>query len=326
VPYKDDQSFGSPYIGENIIKDLKNILLRYKPNKVFVSHPADLNYDHKALYLFLQVALADLAGELPKPQVYCYLVHWRAWPLPRHYHPELPLLPPGQFQAEGSDIRWLKRRLPEHDLLNKHKAILSYRSQTESSAFYLLAFARKNELFSVCPDMNVDIVPKTAQKKPVSLRDRIAAFFGLSDGLPEMSLAGREPASLSRSPVTYRSEGNSFLIKIRKSKDFDRTLKTAIYLFGYSRKTPFAQMPKILLLTKYDRFKMLDGAKVIAGQGTILELSPEELVIKIPFDILGDPDFILASVRGNAGITHVDTLSFRKVNICRGKDGRVQNR
>ncbi len=317
VPYKQDPSFGSPYTGESILRDLKNTLLRYRPNKVFVSHPLDLNHDHKAAYLFLQIALVDTAGEIPQPKVYCYLTHWKAWPLPRRYHPDLPLLPPQEFRSVRSEIHWLKYKLPARYLENKHKAVLAYKSQTESSAFYLLSFCRKNELFSFYPDIVLDVLPKSALEKPVSWKDRIAAFFGLTGNLPEAVFENPAEAPTMARPVIYASEDNSLSVRIYKRKDVGRTLKTALYLFGYSHKTPFALMPKIFMITKYTRFKVLDGAREIAGRGVTLEMKPEELVIKIPFTLLGNPDFILASVRGNSGISYVDTLSFRKINIRR---------
>jgi len=144
VPYKTNLSFNAPYIGDSILNDIENVLISYKPDKIFVSHPADVNVDHKSLYLFLQVALADLENQIPRPKLYPYLVHYLGWPSPRHYHPELILDPP---QKLVSDINWMKLGLNSKQLEMKHRAILSYRSQTESSAFYLLAFARKNELF-----------------------------------------------------------------------------------------------------------------------------------------------------------------------------------
>ena len=142
VPYKTNLSFNAPYIGDSILNDIKNVLIIYKPNKIFVSHPADVNVDHKSLYLFLQVALADLEGQIPNPKVYPYLIHCLGWPSPRHYHPELSLEPPKKFIND--QINWLKFDLTDKQLEMKHQAILSYRSQTESSAFYLLSFARKN--------------------------------------------------------------------------------------------------------------------------------------------------------------------------------------
>jgi LmbE family N-acetylglucosaminyl deacetylase len=87
VPYKDNPSYGTKYYGENVLSDLTKLILDYQPHKIFVSHPADVNVDHKTLYLFLQVALSELEGRIAKPIVYPYLVHCLGWPKPRHYHP-----------------------------------------------------------------------------------------------------------------------------------------------------------------------------------------------------------------------------------------------
>jgi len=54
VPYDNALTPGAPYVGESIIKDLETILLDYKPTKVFVSHPMDVNRDHRAAYLFFE--------------------------------------------------------------------------------------------------------------------------------------------------------------------------------------------------------------------------------------------------------------------------------
>lgn len=307
VPYKENFSFGKPYIGGSILEDIKNILKEYQPNKIFVSHPTDWNNDHKALYLFLQIALADLKQELPPPKIYPYLVHWKGWPLPRHYHPGLPLSPPEEFR--GSTLYWSKYELTPQELEIKHKAILCYKSQTESSAFYLLSFARKNELLADFPEIYLD---SPTQEKQISLKGQILPFFALSKKTSDSDalLKGGGCAS-------YTLGDNSLLIHINKEKDSRRIFKTVIYLFGYNHKTPFAQMPKILIITRYNKFKVRDGKKVINPQGTVIELEPEELILKIPLSVLGNPDFILASVRTNMSSFCVDSRGFRKINLRR---------
>ena len=39
VPYQHSYSFGAPYVGESILRDLKSVLLDFKPTRIFVSHP-----------------------------------------------------------------------------------------------------------------------------------------------------------------------------------------------------------------------------------------------------------------------------------------------
>jgi LmbE family N-acetylglucosaminyl deacetylase len=308
VPYKENLSFGAPYIGGSILNDLKKVLLDYKPNKIFVSHPADTNVDHKALYLFLQIALRDLDKLIPEPRVYPYFIHCVGWPLPRHYHPQLSLMPPKQFL--DSQIDWFGFTLTPEQLSNKHQAILCYKSQTESSAFYLLSFARQNELFG-------DYL-KIELKKQASLKNQKISSFNSSNMFTDSvvsELGNLENFLEGKGQVSYDLRDDSLLIRIDKTKKLDRRFSIMLYLFGYSYKTPFAQMPKISIITKHDRFKVLDARKLIKPEGVNLELNAKSLVLKIPLKILGEPDFVLSSVKTYAGVFPVDAISFRKINI-----------
>jgi LmbE family N-acetylglucosaminyl deacetylase len=308
VPYKNDLSFGAPYKGENILADLENILLDYQPNKIFVSHPADVNVDHKALYLFLQIALHDLEKKIPKPTVYPYLIHCVDWPLPRHYHPDLSLEPPKKFS--NSQINWLKFQLTPAQLNKKYQSIFCYKSQTQSSAFYLLSFARKNELFGSYPEINI--------KKQASVKNHNISFFGFSgmftdstDGLKDNS----RDSARDRGRVVYGIKDSSLVIYIDKAKKLNRRLNVMLYLFGYSYKIPFAQMPKIRIVTLYNRFKVFDGSKLIKPKGINLNINSEGLILTIPLEILGEPDYIITSVKAYTGVSPVDVIGFRQITI-----------
>jgi len=292
VPYKENFSFGAPYKGESILADLEKILKEYKPNKIFVSHPADANADHKALYLFLQVALRDLKKEIPQPRIYPYLVHCIGWPLPRHYRPQLDLNAPEQFL--GSPVDWFKFNLALEQLNKKHQAILCYRSQTSSSAFYLLAFARRNELFSDYPEVEL--------KKEEPVKDQ-----------PVWNAASNLARGGCR--ASYGLSGENLLIRIDKPRELNKRFSTQLYLFGYSDRTPFAAMPKIRIITKHKRFKVFAARKIVKSKGISLKLGPKELIISVPLEVLGEPDFILTAVKTYAGILHTDTTSFRKITI-----------
>lgn len=313
VPYEDSFSFGAPYSGENILKDLKKVILDYRPDKIFVSHPADVNVDHKSLYLFLQVALADLRDVIPYPKVYPYLVHRSGWPLPRHYHPELNLNPPESFS--DSQIKWLRFDLSPEQLSKKYKAILCYRSQTESSAFYLLAFARKNELFS-------DYLP-ISLKNQVSLKEQLVS----SSGNSKMFLGSTFEKDLpdtnileDKGRVSYAFVDKTLIIKIEKPKDLVYRFSTMMYIFGYRYGKPFSEMPKLRIITRHDNFKVLDGRRPINPQGIVLDLTSQVLTLKIPFEILGSPDFIFTSANVYTGKNQgkdssVDTVGFRRINL-----------
>lgn len=296
VPYKENLSFGAPYVGESILKDLKAVLLAYRPNKIFVSHPIDVNGDHKVLPLFLQVALADLRSILPEIAVYNYLIHWKGWPSPRRYHPELPIFPPSQFH--GSEAVWFLQKLNRHDLEKKHKAILCSRSQTQSSAFYLLAFARKNELFGYFPEINLGA-------------ENIQSVSG-SD-----SVSVPEGAEYETCHVRYSLTEKNLVIKIHNEKKISRLFSVMFYLFGYNYNIPFAKMPKISIITRNNKYKVFDGKKKVNFSGVDLKLADKEVTLKIPLSVLGDPDFLLASVKVGVKNSCVNSRCFRKINISK---------
>jgi len=306
VPYKNNLSCRAPYKGESILYNLEEVLLEFKPNKIFVSHPADANVDHKALYLFIEIALADLEARIVKPKVYTYLVHCLGWPLPRHYHPELNLEPPKQLR--DSPIRWSKFTLTPQQLKNKHQAILCNKSQTESSAFYLLAFVRQNELFGNYPEIDLRGYAFSENKTSLFL----AEIFS-HDDTSEAEDSPDVVASTGR--VSYALGKGCIIIYIDKKKEAGYNLSGLIYIFGYSKKNAFARMPKIRIITKGNKFRIFDGRKMIHPQGASLEIKRNELILKIPLEILGDPDFILTAVKTHSGILRTDTSSFRKINL-----------
>ena len=308
VPYKDNPSYGAPYQGESILSDLTRQLIDYKPDKIFVSHPADVNVDHKSLYLFLQVALSDLEGLMPKPKVYPYIVHCVGWPKPRHYHPELELYPPDKFI--GSQINWQRLNLSFEELEKKYHSIFSYKSQTASSAFYLLAFARENELFGDYPALELN--PQT------TLKDKVISYFGFS----KMSKKSEDLESFKqddlvedKAQVSYAQTDDYFIIRVDKTKKLSRGFGVMLYIFGYSKDTSFAEMPKIQIITKGNKFKVLNAKKRITNSKVALDFSSNSLILKIPLEFLNDPDYVLVSLKAYHENLSVDAIGFRKVKI-----------
>jgi len=308
VPYKDDLSFGAPYAGESVLNDLEKVILDYKPTKVFVSHPADVNVDHKALYLFLQVALRDLRKKVPAPEVYPYLVHCLGWPKPRHYHPELGLEPPVNFA--DSQIKWLKNDLTPQELELKHQAVLCYKSQTESSAFYLLSFGRKNELFGDYPEIELN--------RQASLKEKGALFFGFSKMFPNSEDEGTLSSDgliTDQGEVSYAVVDNCLLIRVQRDKESIRKFSLMLYIFGFSDKAEFSSMPKIRITVKGRKFKVYDEKEIIDSDGIRLDFSSKDLVLHIPLGILGNPDFILTSLKSYGGKLPLNAIGFRKIVI-----------
>jgi len=316
VPYKQNFSFGAPYIGESILADLEKILLNYKPNKIFVSHPEDVNRDHKAFYLFLQVALLDLKKDIKPPKVYPYLTHCVGWPLPHHYHPELNLKPPEKFS--GTEINWQELELSSKEVDKKYHALLAHKSQTESSAFYLSAFVRKNELFSDYPEIELE--------RQAFQKGKETSFSGLSKMVESSENEERE--SLNTYPEDQGTAGyavadDSLFIRVQKTKKLGSTFGAQIYLFGYSEKMPFAQMPKIRIITTHKEFIVFDKRTKINPSGVSLDFGSNVWILRVPLKMLGYPQFILTFMKTYGVTLPEESIGFRRLRIKQREIGSL---
>ena len=309
MPYKDNLSYGAKYYGENILSDLTKQILDYQPNKIFVSHPADVNVDHKALYLFLQVALSDLKARMPEPpEVYPYFVHCVGWPKPRYYHPELKLYPPDNFI--GSKLSWLRSDLSPEELDKKYRSILFYKSQTQSSAFYLFSFARKNELFSDYPTL--ELKPQGASEgKDILYSDASEMFKEVEYPLDSKLIESLE----DKGSVSYAVEDGRFDVRLDKPKKLSGRFGVMLYIFGYNQNISFAGMPKIRIITMRKSCKVFSSKNRVTNSGVLVDFGRNSLIIRIPLKLLGQPDYVLTALKAYHGNLPIDVLAFRKVKI-----------
>jgi LmbE family N-acetylglucosaminyl deacetylase len=308
VPYKDNPSYGAKYVGESILADLTKQILDYRPDKIFVSHPADVNVDHKTLYLFLQVALSDLEARMTRPEVYPYLVHCVGWPKPRHYHPELELNPPDKFI--DSQLNWFRYNLSPEELDKKYRSILFYKSQTQSSAFYLFSFARKNELFSDYPELELN-PQSTLEGKDIVYSDASQMYKETE------SPVGLKQAEVieDKGSVSYAVKDNYFIARLDKPRKLSGRFGVMLYIFGYSKSTPFAYMPKIRIITMGKSCKVFSAKNRLINPGVRIDFGRNSLIIRIPLELLGRPDYLLTALKAYHGTLPVDVVVFRKVRI-----------
>jgi LmbE family N-acetylglucosaminyl deacetylase len=299
VPYKGAYRFGAPYKGEEIVRDIRSILRDFKPTKIFVSHPADHNGDHLALYLYLRVALWD-EGMDQDVQLFPYLIHYLTWPKPKGFHPEKDLTPP---EALATDEFWEQYHLSALQIEAKKKALQAHKSQYFSSPRYLLSFVKFNELFGDLPPLrlnlneNVSII--SGQKKLMTTME-----------LPEELNEQERSAFVGVDWKSLRWEPDNLVVTIGLSKPLAQNVEASIYFFGYNKNIPFGQMPKInvrlgvLSYSVYDQNKRLDQGVVQVSR------SPNDVTITVPLQLLGYPQKILSSARTTLGNFPLDNASW----------------
>jgi len=297
VPYPEALSPNAPYVGESILKDIKKVISEFKPTKIFVSHPVDMNRDHRALYVFLRIALWDLGNAIQSPEVFPYIIHVVKWPLPRGYHPNLALGPP--VELVDGEIPWRMSTLSTDQIEKKHASIEFYKSQIECDPPYLFTFARKNELFGDYPEVHL----KRQDNAEIVWQD-----MGIAD---EMGSVKENTLKNKVSYLGYALKDNKLLIRVilknKIAEDFGITLN----LLGYNKKTDFAKMPKIQVSFGLGGLHIKERKQPLFIKGIQCISIKNELTFQIPLSLLGDPEYLLNSVRTHLNALPLDASAWR---------------
>lgn len=308
VSYPEAMSPNAPYVGESILKDIKAILLDYKPTKIFVSHGADVNRDHRALYVYLKVALLDLKGKLKPLQVHPYLIHAVGWPMPRGYKPELELDPPKNF-AE-SDIPWQKLALTEDEVKAKYEAIKYYKSQIPYAPSYLVSFARKNEFFGDFPTIKL----KEQDGEGALVWQSLKIPEGLNEDEEDDTEEKADKNHLI-SNVDYAFDGEYLWVRLALMKEFEKNLGVTLFIFGYKEGKDFGAMPKIQVPINFLGLHLKDKKKMLSTRKIKYKQSGKVWTLGLPLSLLGDPDHVFTYARAHSRTLPVEATAWRILEL-----------
>lgn len=321
VPYDFALRPKALYRGQEVLEDVTQVIARFAPTKIFVSHSGDGNGDHRALYLFTRVALWDLEDRL-KPSLHPYLVHAPHWPRPGGPNPGRPLVPPQVFRSR---IAWSSLPVSPEENQKKRRAIEAHRSQCGYSSGYLLSFVRANEMFGDFPALVVAApsFPAPSATGNVSPTGTPLEVAGSPPaGSPSVAASSpRAPSSLPVAPSPLAASSSAVLSYAEKGVlgsvwhsmevvDGRLALRTAferpvarqatveVWLFGWRKDRPFADMPKLHILSGPTGVRAMDGTHRVASAALESRSSAHERSLGIPLGLLGDPRRILVSARG----------------------------
>ncbi|MHB8280168.1 MAG: PIG-L deacetylase family protein [Candidatus Humimicrobiaceae bacterium] len=300
VPYSDSYSPGSDYTGENILKDLEQIITDFKPTKIFISNPFDSHKDHRALYLFTQVALWDLEEKIENPEIFTYLVHVKNWPPKINIiSPKSELNPPKQLIVD--EVIWYKADLTDKELENKYQSIIQYQTQYKYMPKFYLKFIHKNEVFcdfKKIPINNssngmirwqkVDIFEKAEEK--IVRNENIKDFY-------------------------YAMKDKDFFIKFRLTRKIDNNFEIMIYLIGYNKNINFSKMPKIIINIGIDGAKVFNGTQQIIVNDFKMDTDEENYVLKIPISVLDNPQYLLSCTESQLKDKTYDNTAWRILEL-----------
>ena len=135
------------YSGENLLKNITQIITDFKPTIVIAPHEYDKHPDHKYSYKFILMALTNIYSKTQeKPMLLTYLVHYHEYSKPEKLKKQRYLLPP-PYKSLGDNWRRVDLDISEQN--RKRDAVMRYKSQLKVPELgeLMRSFVRKNELF-----------------------------------------------------------------------------------------------------------------------------------------------------------------------------------
>lgn len=310
VPYANALRPGAPYRGQEIVRDLTTVFRSFKPTKIFVSHPADFNVDHRALYCFTQLTLWNLEIEM-RPEMIPYLVHFPRWPEPRGDQPWLPLKPPDFFK---DDIVWREFRLSQDLIAGKERALRAHRSQFKYATRYLESFMRTNELFG-----NFERIVLATHKFSTSHSSVL-----LSQGAAHRPDERDEEDHLTESEQNgfvglewrhIQLETNAVKLSITLTRPLGETVSATLQIFGYRHDVPFESMPKIRVEVGLLSHSVHDQDQSLPAKSVNVSHHKRDIEAEFPLELLGQPERLFVCARTYLGEIPLDWVSWRLVEI-----------
>jgi len=253
------------------------------------------------LYAFTRVCLFDLEKEL-SAELHPYLVHYTKWPIPQGYYPDKPLAPPGWLSEE---IPWRIDPLDSAMTRVKLAALEKHRTQYETTPRFLAAFARTNELFGDFPEIQLD-VNTPSQSTSENTLGKAA----------EVGVVEEEPAHLiGIVRRTVKTENDTLVLSLDLTHSLAREVGSSVYLFGYRSDRPFAQMPKLHIELGALSHRVYDKHHEIPWDHIGITRTGRHIDIRVPLEMLGNPQRILTAAKTYAGDIPLDWAAWRVLDV-----------
>ena len=317
VPYPEEYGSRHPYRPQSVVADFCAILRDFKPARVFVTHPADANADHRAAANFVRLAVLQLAEEGLHPQLNYYVIHFGDWPHPVHYHPELGLAPPTLLLDDGN---WMSLPLLPAQIEAKYQAILTNETQTTTRQYYLVSFARTNEIFATLAPDHVPIMP--AGPEPDWRKTVRAKMLTI---VPEDVRLRTDPPSIAPAPkqipleaIDFALQNGDLLAIVGLKNRLGKHTGVHLTLFPYQRGVPFETMPKVeISIPPFFAYHVLVNGFIVRDAGVTVTSVSNRLIVRVPLRLLGGPavDHLFAAARAHWGEIAADDTAWQLLEL-----------
>lgn len=279
VPYADAVGAGRPHRGDEVLDALRAQLRDFRPTRVCMSHPADANVDHRALFCFLVAALLAEGG--PWPELLAYPVHLGPWPTPSGLRPELEQRVPQRLDAARA---WRSLALTPAQTARKADAIRAHATQMAGRPGFLLSFARATEVFeAVAPELLTARGPRAGPLLPTGATRAYERRDADDDTQPIETIA-------------FADDGRALVVRCTLAGAIPDEGGLRVTVCGHRADTPFAAMPKLRVSWERGFLRVADRGAAARGVRALRE--GRLLRLEIPWELLGSPEALLTQAHG----------------------------
>ena len=312
-PYADEYQSGGNYSSGSVLRDLTDILERFRPTAVLAPHPQDTHPDHWASHAFVSAALAGqrARGIEQNAAFFRYMIHRGSW----HVIPSVsrgnPMLPPRDLLT--GDSIWHNFSLGAQAVIGKEMAVRLYESQYRLMGTYLRNFVRPNELFAVLGNKVLPMTEHNFERHGLDIWNGVEPL--IKD--PKGDSVGRQVSSAGDLKGLFLMQGSEEL---------------QVGLESWSKMSP-PVMYRVGIYVHSDLdgeflrwiFRLTPGTKTVFAweeQPLAREVQPLQVSVRdnfislaLPLDLTSIGSVLLAGAESRVGSIIVDTLSWWVIDI-----------
>lgn len=298
-PYYNSYTKSVLYDGQNVVRDLENIIKQYEPNYIIFPHPNDNHPDHWATNCFVKYALTDLNY---KRNEFLYLVHRGDWPTPPRRDSSLYLVPPAKLMNNGTDWYTLDMNNKETEL--KDSAIHMYKSQIKVLSLLMDGFIRKNELFGQYPNKSIKYRNKDDEIIPNS-NNRV-----IIDPKQDMlKLKFNKDADIVNIYAEISKEGNLHIF-LETDDEISKYIEYNFNMLLFDEK-----IKRIFVTLERDRIKMLNKDQMIEENKIVTKKNRNIIQIIITKEIINKSKHIFINSTTSINGHLLDHTAWRMLDV-----------
>jgi hypothetical protein len=221
------------------------------------------------------------------------------------------------------DGDWLALPLTPEQTRRKYEAIVQNRTELTTAAYYLISFARANELFATIGVLPIPVVPadmvinwkRAVRSKSIGLGSGDAPYRPDAE-----RVFSEELSAMDLEETAFVRQGDDLIAQVTLRHRLGKRANVHLLLYGYQRGCDFAAMPKLHInVTPIGSVHVFDGGKRLKDPGVTVTGVDNRLIVRLPLRLLGEtrPDQVFTATRANLGEVAADDSAWHLFSLSK---------